>query len=240
MFVWRMVSICHGRRIPRGNALSTIALVGVGNFSFAFWAAGAVDEDKSNPTLSQVLPILSLNTGQFWRLFYQVHCIGNFGASCEFWRHSLEKATEIHHNSQEWPKHPNCDRFWWVFQGKSSEFAWIPGIPYPMRRSKKSPTLLVDFSQVWAEFSQGNTGFLWQILCWRITHKNACFSKLRIGEHPLTRNYYENNSLRIIFRNFWGNLPPQNLRERKTFSRNYAWNSQFFKNNYFKIIFRKY
>ena len=38
----------------------------------------------------------------------------------------------------------------------------------------------------------------------------------------LTRNYYENNSLRIIFRNFRGKMRPQNLRERKTFSRNYA------------------
>ena len=41
-------------------------------------------------------------------------------------------------------------------------------------------------------------------------------------DYPLTRNYYENNSLRIIFRNFRGNLHSQNLQERKTFSSNYA------------------
>ena len=40
--------------------------------------------------------------------------------------------------------------------------------------------------------------------------------------YPLTRNYYENNSMRIIFRNFEAILYPQNLRERRTFSRNYA------------------
>ena len=40
--------------------------------------------------------------------------------------------------------------------------------------------------------------------------------------YPLTRNYYENNSLRIIFRNFEAILYPQNLRETRTFSRNYA------------------
>ena len=43
--------------------------------------------------------------------------------------------------------------------------------------------------------------------------------------YPLTRNYYENNSLTIIFRNFWGNSCPLNLREKKTFFQNYAWNS---------------
>ena len=44
-----------------------------------------------------------------------------------------------------------------------------------------------------------------------------------IYNHPLTRNYYENNSLRIIFRNnFEAILYPRNLRERRTFSRNYA------------------
>ena len=42
------------------------------------------------------------------------------------------------------------------------------------------------------------------------------------GNYPLTRNYYENNSLRIIFRNFQAVLYRQNLRERRTFSRNYA------------------
>ena len=34
----------------------------------------------------------------------------------------------------------------------------------------------------------------------------------------LTRNYYENNSLRIIFRNFRGILSSRNVQERKTFS----------------------
>ena len=53
-----------------------------------------------------------------------MHCVGNFRNSCEFWRHSLEKLTEIHHdsgvsavcanydpNSHEFPKFPiQCTR----------------------------------------------------------------------------------------------------------------------------------
>ena len=35
----------------------------------------------------------------------------------------------------------------------------------------------------------------------------------------------KSNPLRIIFRNFWGILSSSNSQERKTFSRNYAWNS---------------
>ena len=42
--------------------------------------------------------------------------------------------------------------------------------------------------------------------------------------YPLTRNYYENNSLRIIFRNFGGFYA---LQLSRTFSRNYASNSEF-------------
>ena len=56
---------------------------------------------------------------------------------------------------------------------------------------------------------------------------------------PPDTKYYENNSLRSIFRNFWGVLHPRNLQERRTFSRNYVWNLQFIKNSYFRIIFRK-
>ena len=41
--------------------------------------------------------------------------------------------------------------------------------------------------------------------------------------YPLTRNYYENNSLRIIFRNFRWNLHSQISRKERLFSRNYAW-----------------
>ena len=59
------------------------------------------------------------------------------------------------------------------------------------------------------------------------------------SQHPLTRNYYENTSLRIIFRNFWWIVYPQTLRERKMFPGNYAWNSQFSSDNYFKIRYRK-
>ena len=44
-----------------------------------------------------------------WRLLDRVHCIGN---SCEFWRFSLEKPTQIHHNS---PKCLNYDGFLWAF-----------------------------------------------------------------------------------------------------------------------------
>ena len=57
--------------------------------------------------------------------------------------------------------------------------------------------------------------------------------------YPLTRNYCENNSLRIIFRNFWWILHSRNLQERTTFSRNYVWDSQFLQNNYIRITFRK-
>ena len=35
-----------------------------------------------------------------------------------------------------------------------------------------------------------------------------------VSQYPLTRNYYENNSPRIMFRNFWGNSHPLDLRER--------------------------
>ena len=38
-----------------------------------------------------------------------------------------------------------------------------------------------------------------------------------VSEYPLTRNYNENNSLRIIFRNSEAILYPQNIRERRTF-----------------------
>ena len=38
-----------------------------------------------------------------------------------------------------------------------------------------------------------------------------------MDSYPLTRNYYENNSLRIIFRNFGGILSSSNSHERKTF-----------------------
>ena len=41
----------------------------------------------------------------------------------------------------------------------------------------------------------------------------------------LTRNDRENNSLRIIFPIFWWILHSRNLLERKTFSRNYVWDS---------------
>ena len=55
--------------------------------------------------------------------------------------------------------------------------------------------------------------------------------KLFEKPYPLTQSYYENDSLRIIFRNFWGNLRSQNLWEKEDFfSRNYAWNSKLFKN----------
>ena len=53
-----------------------------------------------------------------WRLIYRVHCIGNFGNSCEFWRLSLEKPTETYHNSHKRPKHPNYDGFLWPFPRK--------------------------------------------------------------------------------------------------------------------------
>ena len=50
----------------------------------------------------------------------------------------------------------------------------------------------------------------------------------------------ENNSLRVICRNFWGILCSLDVQERKTFSKNYLWDSYLFRNNYFRITFRKY
>ena len=71
-----------------------------------------------------------------------MHCIGDFGNSCEFWRLALEKPTEIHHNSGVSAVCANIMMdFCGVFQGKSSEFAWVPEIPYTMHPLKKSPIL---------------------------------------------------------------------------------------------------
>ena len=44
-----------------------------------------------------------------------MHWKGNFGNSCEFWRLSLEKPTEIHHNSGVSAVCTNYDGFLWVF-----------------------------------------------------------------------------------------------------------------------------
>ena len=35
--------------------------------------------------------------------------------------------------------------------------------------------------------------------------------------YPLTRNYYDNNSLRVIVRNFWGSSHLQNVQEKEDF-----------------------
>ena len=53
-----------------------------------------------------------------WRLFWRVRCIGNIGNSCEFWRFSLGKPTEIHHNSGVSAVCANYDGFPWVFPRK--------------------------------------------------------------------------------------------------------------------------
>ena len=66
-----------------------------------------------------------------------------------------------------------------------------------------------------------HTTFPGEIRIWT----NGPESSSKVSPYPLTRNYCEKNSLRIIFRNFRGKLHSQNLQERKTFSRNYAWNS---------------
>ena len=47
-----------------------------------------------------------------------MHCIGKFGSSCEFWRRSLEKPTEIHHNSGVSAVCTNYDGCLWVFPRK--------------------------------------------------------------------------------------------------------------------------
>ena len=44
--------------------------------------------------------------------------MGNFGNSCEFWRLSLEKPTEIHHNSGVSAVCAIYDGFLWVFPRK--------------------------------------------------------------------------------------------------------------------------
>ena len=67
-----------------------------------------------------------------WRPFFGVHCVRNFGNSCEFWRLSLEMPTEIHHSSGVSAVCANYDGSLSVFLGKSSEFAWIPEIHHKM------------------------------------------------------------------------------------------------------------
>ena len=57
--------------------------------------------------------------------------------------------------------------------------------------------------------------------------------------YPLTRNYYENNSLRIAFRNFWVILCSENLQERKTFPGFTRDIRNFYKNNYLRKNLRK-
>ena len=55
-------------------------------------------------------------------LFDRLHCIGNFGTSCNSddknWRHSLEKPTKIHHNSSVSAVYANYDGFLWVLPRK--------------------------------------------------------------------------------------------------------------------------
>ena len=53
----------------------------------------------------------------------------------------------------------------------------------------------------------------------------------------LTRTYYENNSLRIILRNYWGLILPQRHQESTAFSRKYAWHSWVFKCDKFTTCF---
>ena len=55
----------------------------------------------------------------------------------------------------------------------------------------------------------------------------------------MTRKYYENNSLRVIFRNFEPFCAPETSRKRR-FQGITREIRNFSENNYFKIIFRKY
>ena len=60
------------------------------------------------------------------------------------------------------------------------------------------------------------------------------------GQHyPLTRKYYENNSLRIIFRNFEGFCALEMSRKERHFQGIAREIRNFSENNYFRIIFRK-
>ena len=57
--------------------------------------------------------------------------------------------------------------------------------------------------------------------------------------YPLTRNYYENNSLRIILRNFEGFRALEMSRKERHFQGITREIRNFSENSYFRIIFRK-
>ena len=129
----------------------------------------------------------------------------------------------------------------WALRAQSPKKVrkWVPGASraWGSKKSRKR----VKNSQFWTPFSTG-PGNPFSDFSWTLGPKgpnDPCSRRrrsqvyghnptpektlLRVGGvYPLTRNYYENNSLRIIFRNFEAISYPQNLRERRTFSRNYA------------------
>ena len=72
----------------------------------------------------------------FLRLLFWVHCIGN---SCEFSPHSLEKPTEIHHNSGVSAVWASYDGFLWVFPRSVVRIRVKSRTPYAMHAVKKSP-----------------------------------------------------------------------------------------------------
>ena len=57
--------------------------------------------------------------------------------------------------------------------------------------------------------------------------------------YPLTRNYYENNSLRIFFVSFEAFCPLEMSRTERHFQGITREIRNFSENNYFRVIFRK-
>ena len=72
---------------------------------------------------------------------------------------------------------------------------------------------------------------------WNLTLQEV-HSKYQKFMYPLTRNYYENNSL-IFFRKFRGILCSQNLRKRKFFFKELRVKFAIFQKHLFRVIFRK-
>ena len=75
-----------------------------------------------------------------------MHYIGNFGNSCEFGRLSLEKPTEIHHNSGVSAVCANYDGSLWVFKEIRPNSNEFPKCPIQCTRSAKKVSKLREFS----------------------------------------------------------------------------------------------
>ena len=112
-----------------------------------------------------------------------MHCIRNVGNSCEFWRLSLEKSHKSMIIRVFRPFVLTMMDFCGFFQGKSSEFAWIPDIPYTMQFLRsivggRAQTLAPTFRQRVSLFNAWlAAGFPEQdswSMHWKISSNAAC------------------------------------------------------------------